>query len=218
MCCKTFETILFDLDGTLTDPSVGITNSVAYSLLYYGIKVEDKRTLECFIGPPLFASFEKFYGFSKEKAIEAVEKYREYFRDKGIFENRLYDGTVELLKELKEKGKKIVLATSKPEIFALRILEYFHLYEYFDIVVGSTLDGSLINKEDIIRVALSKLSGADRGKCIMIGDRSHDIIGARRNGIKSIGVLYGFGSREELSAQKPDYLAENFEEIKKIII
>ncbi len=217
MCSKNYEIILFDLDGTLTDPFEGITNSVAYSLLSYGIEVEDKSELKRFIGPPLFASFEKYYGFSKEKAIEAVEKYREYFRDKGIFENRLYDGTVELLNKLKQKGKKIVLATSKPEAFALRILKFFRIEQYFDTVVGSTMDGSLINKGDIIRVALEKIGAPDKKYCVMIGDRSHDIIGAKQNGIDSIGVLYGYGSREELREARPDYIAENFEEIEKII-
>lgn len=217
MCCKDYEFILFDLDGTLTDPAQGITNSVAYSLLYYGIKVQDKKSLQCFIGPPLFESFEKYYGFSRDKAIEAVEKYREYFRDKGIFENRLYDGTVELLEKLKEKGKKIILATSKPEIFALRILEYFNIDKYFDAVVGSTLDGSLINKGDVIRVALEKIGSPDKTRCVMIGDRSHDIIGAKQNGIDNIGVLYGYGSIEELKEAKANYIVEDFKEIEKIV-
>ena len=150
MCCKNYEFIFFDLDGTLTDPFEGITNSVVYSLNSYGIEVVDKSELKRFIGPPLFQSFEKYYGFSKEKAIEAVDRYREYFRDKGMFENALYDGTVKLLKKLKKNGKKIILATSKPEAFALRILEHFDILKYFDVVVGSTMDGSLINKGDII--------------------------------------------------------------------
>lgn len=217
MCYKKYEIILFDLDGTLTDPFEGITNSVAYSLNSYGISVPDKSELKCFIGPPLFASFEKYYGFSREKAIEAVDRYREYFRDKGIFENRLYDGTVELLTRLKEKGKKIVLATSKPELFALRILKFFDIEKYFDVVVGSTMDGSLINKGDIIRVALEKIGSPDKKNCIMIGDRSHDIIGAKQNGIDSIGVLYGYGSKEELVEANPDYIAENFNELEKIL-
>ncbi len=218
MCCKNYEFILFDLDGTLTDPFEGITNSVVYSLAYYGIKVENKEELKCFIGPPLYASYEKYYGFSKEKAIEAVEKYREYYKDKGIFENRLYDGTVELLIKLKEKGRKIILATSKPEFFALQILEHFNIRKYFDVVVGATMDGSLINKGDIIRVALEKIGSPVKEKSIMIGDKSHDIIGAKQNDIDSIGVLYGFGSREELCGASSNYIVEDFEEIEKILI
>lgn len=217
MCSEKYEIILFDLDGTLTDPFEGITNSVVYSLNSYGISVTDKAELKCFIGPPLFASFEKYYGFSKEKAIEAVDRYREYFGDKGIFENRLYEGAVELLSKLKAKGKKIVLATSKPELFALRILEFFDIEKYFDVIVGSTMDGSLINKGDIIRVALEKIGSPDKKHCIMIGDKSHDIIGARQNAVDSIGVLYGYGSKEELVEANPNYIAENFNELEKIL-
>ena len=217
MCCKNYEFIFFDLDGTLTDPFEGITNSVVYSLNSYGIEVVDKSELKRFIGPPLFQSFEKYYGFSKEKAIEAVDRYREYFRDKGMFENALYDGTVKLLKKLKRNGKKIILATSKPEAFALRILEHFDILKYFDVVVGSTMDGSLINKGDIIRVALEKIGSPDKKHCIMIGDRSHDIIGAKQNRIDCIGVLYGYGSKEELREEKPDYIVENFQQIEKIL-
>ena len=218
MCFNKYEIILFDLDGTLTDPGIGITNSVAYALNYYGIKVEDKKELECFIGPPLFASFEKYYGFSHEKAVEAVEKYREYFSVTGIFENKLYSDTKKALEKIKESGKKIILATSKPEVYANRILEYFDINKYFDKVVGSLLNGERINKGDVIKYALHKAGCPNKKTCIMIGDRSHDIIGAKENGIDSIGVLYGYGSREELSKAGADYIAENFEDILKIIL
>ncbi|MBR2043087.1 MAG: HAD family hydrolase [Clostridia bacterium] len=212
-----YKYVLFDLDGTLTDPFEGITNSVAYSLNYYGIRVEDKRELACFIGPPLYESFEKYYGFSKNTAIEAVEKYREYYRDKGIFENRVYDGAEDLLKFLKENGLGVALATSKPEVFALRILEHFGLEKYFDVVTGATLDGSLIKKGDVVAEALKRLNVKEKRECVMVGDRSHDIIGAKENGISSVGVLFGYGSKAELKEAGADYICESLEEIKNLL-
>ena len=135
-----YNYILFDLDGTLTDPGRGITNSVAYALEKFGVSVSDKKELYKFIGPPLTDSFEKYYGFSEEDALIAVEYYREYFKPKGIYENEIYSGVPELLKSLKESGKTVILATSKPEIFAIEILKYFGIDEYFDFVAGATLD------------------------------------------------------------------------------
>ena len=212
-----YKYFLFDLDGTLTDPFIGITNSVAYSLKHYGINVEDKRELACFIGPPLYESFEKYYGFSHEGAVEAVEKYREYYRDKGIFENCLYDGTEQFLKLLKGKGYTIALATSKPEVFALQILEYFGISEYFSVVTGSLLDGSRVKKGEVIAETLKRLNFPVKEECIMIGDRSHDIFGAKENHIDSLGVLFGYGSEEELRNAGADYIVKDFEEINKII-
>ncbi len=151
-----YKTILFDLDGTLTDPAEGITNSVAYALEKYGIKVEDKKALNSFIGPPLNDSFMKYYGFTPEKAMEAIWVYREYFRDKGIFENEVYEGIPLLLEKIKQSGRKIVLATSKPEEFALRILEHFELIKYFDVVAGASMDEKRNKKGDVIRYAVEK--------------------------------------------------------------
>lgn len=211
------EFILFDLDGTLTDPFEGITNSVKYALEYYGISVKDKNELSCFIGPPLYASFEKYYGFSKEKSVEAVAKYREYFATKGIFENALYNNVKEFLSELKNSGLKVILATSKPEVYADKILEHFEISEYFDCVVGSLLSGERVDKADVIREALCRLNNPDSDNCIMIGDREHDIIGAKKNNIASIGVLFGYGNREELEEANADYIVNDFEEIKAIL-
>ena len=206
---KMFENILFDLDGTLSDPSVGITTSVAYALDKYGIKVEDKRKLTCFIGPPLHESFQVYYGFSVEESFKAVEKFREYFSVKGLFENEVFPGVPEMLGKLKENGAKLVIATSKPEVFAKRIIEHFSLTGYFDAVCGANLDGSRTKKDEVIRYALETAGINDLSKTIMIGDRKHDIEGAHKVGIKAIGVTYGFGSREELTECSADYIAED---------
>lgn len=207
-----YDVILFDLDGTLTNPGVGITNSVAYALEHYGIKVEDRKSLYTFIGPPLSDSFMKYYGFTEEKSMEAIMVYREYFRDKGIFENEVYEGIPELLKKIKASGKATVLATSKPEEFAIRILEHFNLIQYFDVVAGASMDEKRNKKGDVIKYALEK-SGLSSEKAVMIGDREHDIIGARENDIPSIGVLYGYGSEEELINSGADHIAQTVQDI-----
>ena len=212
-----FENILFDLDGTLTDPSLGITTSVAYALDKYGIKVEDKRSLTCFIGPPLHESFQVYYGFSVEESFRAVERFREYFSVKGLFENEVFPGVPEMLGKLKDNGMKLVIATSKPEIFAKRIIEHFALGEYFDAVCGANLDGSRTKKDEVIRYALDTAGIKDLSKTVMIGDRKHDIEGAHKVGIRAIGVAYGFGSTEELTECSADYIAENPGEILRIL-
>lgn len=197
---------LFDLDGTLTDPGLGITNSVMYALRKFGIETEDRASLYKFIGPPLKDSFLRFYGFTDEQGDLAVGYYREYFRAGGIFENEVYEDIPELLKKLKEKGKKVVLATSKPETFAIEILKHFGLYEYFDFVAGATMDETRNKKADIIRYAMEEC-GIEPPDALMIGDREHDIIGAKANAIASLGVLYGYGSEEELRSAGADYIA-----------
>lgn len=211
-----FKTVLFDLDGTLTDPAEGITNSVAYALERYGIAVEDKRSLNCFIGPPLNDSFMKYYGFTPERAMEAIWVYREYFRDKGIFENEVYEGISELLGKIKESGRKIVLATSKPEEFAVRILEHFDLIKYFDAVAGASMDEKRNKKGDVIKYAMEK-GGFTAEEAVMIGDREHDIFGARENGLRSIGVLYGYGDREEFERAGADYIAASVGDIFELL-
>ena len=210
---KQYQYIFFDLDGTLTEPKVGITKSVAYALKYYGIHVEDLDTLCPFIGPPLKDSFMKYYGFDDAKAEEAVEKYREYFRPYGIYENEMYEGVDNLLTQLKECGKTIVLATSKPTVFAEIILKHFGLRSYFDCVVGSELDGTRVKKGDVIAYALEEIGVTDKSKVVMIGDRDNDILGAKENGLDCIGVLYGHGSREELQTAGADAIVETVEEL-----
>lgn len=204
---QSFKYIFFDLDGTLTNPAEGITNSVAHALKYYGISVSDKTQLYKFIGPPLAQSFSEFYGFSPDKAKEAVDKYREYFADTGIFENKVYDYIPEVLSKLKKAGFSLAMATSKPEVFAKRIADKFELTQYFDFIGGSLLDNSRTDKGEVIEYVLSSLK-ADREKTIMVGDRSHDILGAKKCSVKSVGVLYGFGNRKELEKAGADYIAE----------
>lgn len=211
---QSYQYFFMDLDGTISDPKEGITKSVAYALDYYGIKVENLDTLEKFIGPPLSDSFQEFYGFDREKSLDAVEKYREYFKDKGIFENELYPGMEQLLKTITEQGGKIVLATSKPEVFAKRILEYFHIDKYFTFAAGSTLDTTRNKKADVIRYALDSLGIAPE-EAIMVGDRKHDVIGAKENGMACIGVLFGYGDREELESAGADVIVETVEELEE---
>ena len=210
---KKYDVVLFDLDGTLTDPGIGITNSVMHALKKYGIEVADRAELYKFIGPPLIDSFEKYYGFSHEEAVKSVDYYREYYRDKGIYENSVYDGIDSLLAELHKNGKKIILATSKPELFAKQILRHFNLEKYFLFAAGSTMDETRTNKAEVIEYALSECGITEKASAVMIGDREHDIIGANKNGIDSIGVLFGYGSREELENAGATYIAETVESI-----
>lgn len=214
------KVILFDLDGTLTDPGVGITNSVMYALEKYGITVSDKSELYKFIGPPLMQSFEKYYGFDQNKAERAVALYREYFQDRGIFENEIYDGIQQLLDALKVQGKVIGLATSKPEIYAKQILEHFGLDGYFDFISGSMLNGERTDKGEVIAWAIQLLGEKQRytlEEIVMIGDREHDVIGARKNGLASIGVLFGYGSREELTWAGADAVVSSVCELAEML-
>lgn len=215
---KEYNYILFDLDGTLTESAEGITNSVKYALEKYGISGVTTEELLKFIGPPLQDSFIEFYHFSEEDAIKAVAFYREYFSEKGIFENRVYDGIPELLGKLKQKGKKLFVATSKPEKFTNRILEHFDLAKYFDFVAGATMDNIRTKKADIIAYILEHIPSEDFDKVIMIGDRHHDIEGAIANQIDSIGVLYGYGTKEELTKAGSTYIASSIEELENLII
>ncbi|OOM77799.1 HAD family hydrolase [Clostridium sp. BL-8] len=204
-----FEYILFDLDGTLTDSGEGITKSVQYALEYFGISVNDLKELNKFIGPPLKDSFKKFYNFDDEKAELGMKKYRERYADKGIYENSLYDGIIELLETLKKNNKKIILATSKPEVYAKQILKYFKIDSYFEFVAGADFEETRVNKGDVIKYALEGAEISDLSKVIMIGDREHDVIGAKENNIKVIGVLYGYGDVVELTQARADYIAKD---------
>ncbi|MBQ4563722.1 MAG: HAD family hydrolase [Lachnospiraceae bacterium] len=208
-----YNTILFDLDGTLTDPGLGITNSVVYALKKWNIEVEDRSELYPFIGPPLLYSFRTFYGFSDEQSEQAVAYYREYFREKGIFENEVYEGVTKLLETLKAAGKRLIIATSKPEEFAVKILEHFELAQYFEYIAGATMDATRHNKCDVIAYALETCGITDLSDVVMVGDREHDVLGARENGLDSIGVLFGYGNREELLAAGATQIAETVEDI-----
>lgn len=207
--------ILFDLDGTLTDPMMGITKSVRYALNYYGIEVNDLNDLLPFIGPPLRDSFKEYYGFDEAKANEAVEKYREYYKTDGIFDNKVYQGMVECLQTLKDNGKKLYVATSKPEFFAKQIIEHFSLSKYFEYVGGSEFN-SREKKAEVIEYVL-KTNQIDNDDVIMVGDRKHDIIGAHENKIPCVGVLYGYGTEDELKQYQADYLVYTVEELTELL-
>jgi phosphoglycolate phosphatase len=209
--------ILFDLDGTLTDPGEGITNSVAYALRQFGIEVADRSALNAFIGPPLLESFARYYGFDAEKCREALVQYRVYFAERGIFENQLYPETVWLLEELTRLGAKLILATSKPEEYALRILRHFDVEQYFYCVAGASMDEKRCEKSDVIAYALQKAGIADSTACVMVGDRRHDVQGARANGIPCIGVLWGYGDEAELRAAGASAIAADMRGLKEIL-
>jgi len=213
-----FQNILFDLDGTLTDPGIGITNSVIYALKKYNIEVSDRSELYKFIGPPLLDSFMRFYGFTEEEARRAIDYYREYFSVKGLFENAVYEDIPALLKDLKDKGKTLIVATSKPQVFAEQILEHFKIDKYFSFIGGSTLEETRTQKAEVIEYVLETMNISDFSKTVMIGDREHDVIGAKKVGIKSIGVLYGYGSRDELEKAGADYIVRSVREIKDIVL
>ncbi len=213
-----YSTILFDLDGTLTDSGPGILNSVAYALEKSGIPVPDRQKLRKFMVPPLSDSFRNYCGMSDSQAQEAITYYREYFTDRGIFENSLYDGIDRLLATLSHAGYRLLTATSKPEVFAIQILEYFHIRRYFSFVAGATMDGSRSSKCDVISYALSSAKISDPSCAIMIGDRKYDILGARQCGLSAVGVLYGYGSRRELESAGADYLAATVSDIYPVFI
>lgn len=212
-----YKYLFFDLDGTLTDSAEGIINSIVYALEKFGIKVEDREPLRVFLGPPLVDAFMKFYGFTEENAHKAVEYYRERFRNIGIFENRVYEGIPELLGALKKLGYKLIVATSKPEAFATRIADHFDLTKYFDLIAGATFDGKISTKSEVIAYALESFGVKDKSEVVMIGDRHHDTEGAAKMGIDSIGVLYGYGNREELESTGATYIAETVGDILKIL-
>ncbi|CYV20136.1 HAD family hydrolase [Streptococcus suis] len=212
-----YQTILFDLDGTLTDSGQGILNSVAYALEKMGIEEPDTANLNRFIGPPLYESFSRFYQLSPEDTQSAVDAFRVYFKEKGMFENQLYPGIIPLLEELRTVGKTLVIATSKPEIFAKQILEHFGIAHYFDVIAGASLDSSRISKADVIGYAINQLEAFPK-HAVMIGDREHDIEGARMHQLPAIGVLYGYGSKQEFEKAGATMIVETVQDLKKVLL
>ena len=210
-----YDLILFDLDGTLTLPEEGITKSVKYALEAYGIIEENQDNLIRFIGPPLVDGFMEFYSFSREDALGAVEKYRERFSKVGLFENHLIDGVCDMLCELKNNGKKLALATSKPSVFTKKIIEKFDLAKYFDVVACAELDGTRNDKAEVIEYALSLI--CDYKNAIMVGDRMHDIIAAKKNSIDCIGVSYGYAQPGELEEYGAVAIVNNVDELNKLL-
>lgn len=215
---KNWQYIFFDLDGTLTDSQEGITKSVAYALSHFGIEVEDLTTLNVFIGPPLLDSFMKYFDFTETDARKAIDIYREYFSVTGKFENRVYEGIPQLLQRLKKAGKKLVVATSKPEVFARQIMEHFDLAEYFEETYGADLEGNRANKDQVLAYALKAQNVTDLSRAVMVGDREHDVLGAKKCGLKTIGVLYGFGDLSELEESGAVAVAETPEQVGNLIL
>ena len=214
--------ILFDLDGTLTDPKEGITKSVRHALNHYGIQVDDLDILTPFIGPPLTDSYKKYYSFSDEQAWEGVLVYREYFSERGWHENKEYPGIKEMLDALKAAGKVLLVATSKPEEFARKILEHFGMAGYFDFIGGADMGETRVRKADVIRYVLGQY-GLDTSmetlaRCVMVGDREHDVLGARECGMDCVGVLYGYGDRQEMDGCRPAWTADTVDELKDLLL
>lgn len=212
-----YDAILFDLDGTLTDPKVGITRSVQIALARFGIDVADRETLTPYIGPPLIGSFQRLHGLSAGDAVRAVAFYREHFAVTGLFENALYPGIPELLAALRAAGETLVVATSKPTVFAEQIVAHFGLAPLLNLVVGSNLDHTRVDKAEVVAYALGELPGVAPGRAVMVGDREHDVFGARANGVPAIGVAYGYGSVEELRAAGTTAIAESVEALGKLL-
>lgn len=212
-----YEYVFFDLDGTLTDSGEGIINAAIYALEKYNIEVNDRSELRKFIGPPLQDSFSTDYGFQEDEIEDVIKIFREYYSEKGIFENTIYENIQTVLFELKNRGKKLVVATSKPEVFTKKVLDHFNISSYFDYVSGATLNNEKIKKVDIIRDAICKLGITDKSKVVMVGDRKLDVLGAKENGIDSIGVLWGYGDLLELEKVGPTYIAEKVLDLLEII-
>lgn len=212
---KMYQYLFFDLDGTLTNPKEGITKCVQYALRHFGIDEPDLDKLEPFIGPPLIASFMEYYDMTEEQAREATEKYRERFRGIGIFENEVFEGIPQMLEGLQKQGKKLVVASSKPEEFVLRILEKFELRQYFCEVVGATMDEKRTAKAEVIEEAFLRLGITEemKSQVLMIGDRKHDTEGAAACGIDCLGVYIGFAAPGELEAHGATYIANTVEEM-----
>ncbi|SHH94903.1 HAD family hydrolase [Clostridium grantii] len=208
-----YKHIFFDLDGTLTDSKLGITKAIQYALNKEGIEEIDLSKLEKLVGPPLNETFSKDFNFDEITTERAINNFREYFSDTGIYENNLYAGVLELLNDLKEKGYTISIATSKPTVYAERIINHFHIEKYFHKIVGSNLDGTRNSKAEVIEYLLKEIGMNGNEDIVMIGDRKHDIEGANLNNLNCIGVLYGYGSLEELQQLNPTYIVESIEEL-----
>ncbi len=209
--------ILFDLDGTLTNSSPGIINSILFALDKMGIHENDETKLRSFVGPPLVSTFREHYFPDSKDQVEAIKHYRSYFSTKGIYENSLYAGVIELLETIKSNGGIMALATAKPTYFANIILKHFQISSYFDVVVGSHLDGGRTTKKEIIHEVLDQLGDPRPEKCTMVGDREYDVLGAKFHGLNTIAVTYGYAKELELEAAAPDSLVDTPLALAKII-
>lgn len=207
---KKYTTVLFDLDGTLTDPYEGVVNCFAHTLAQFGLSETNEDTLRTYIGPPLDLTFSETYGFSREDTKKAVEIFRKCYAEKGVYENKLYPGIPGLLTLLTSQGRTCMVATSKGEQFALQVLDHFDIRKYFFDVAGATMDESRSDKAEIIAYLLEK-HHVQRDTAVMIGDRKYDIAGAKKNGLDSIAVGYGHGSGEEFREAGPTYFCKDME-------
>ncbi|MGN1305534.1 MAG: HAD hydrolase-like protein [Oscillospiraceae bacterium] len=212
-----FDYIFFDLDGTMIDSGDGITLSVQYALKKMGIIEKELSALKVFVGPPLKDSFMYYYGFSDEEAEKAISYYRIYYESRGILRCWPYKRVEKLLSFIENTGRKAVIATSKPELFARRIVQHLHMSEMFEYIAGASMDGKIIKKSDVIAYAMKEIGADDPSRILMVGDRKYDVIGARANGIKTAGVLYGYGSYPELLDAGADYIAQNVSELAEVI-
>ena len=213
---KKFDTLLFDLDGTLTDSTEGILNCLIYAIERMGFEVPEDTNI--FLGPPIRQSFAEFLGMNGEQVDEAVRIFRERYSDTGLFENRVYDGIPGMLERLKSGGKRLMVATSKPQVYAVRIFERFGLAQYFEIVGGAELDGSRDYKDEVIEYVLAKAGITDRSTVLMIGDRRQDVLGAHKTDIECMGILWGYGSAEELTQAGADYIARTPQEAADMLL
>lgn len=214
-----YKYILMDMDGMICDSARGILTSLKYALDSLRIETPDLSGFTQFLGPPIRDSFRKHFNLEGEQLEEAVAKYRERYIPIGMFENDLYPGIYDLIKDLKADGRKIILATGKVHDMAAKILEHFDLLKYFDFVAGCELDGSRSYKNEIIEYALENMDALhEKEKVVMIGDRYHDISGAAKAGIASVGVLYGYGTREELEEHNADYIVESVAELRALLM
>ncbi|MBQ2760501.1 MAG: HAD-IA family hydrolase [Mailhella sp.] len=207
------EYIFLDLDGTLTDPSLGIINATLQALEYFGIHESDREKLGDFIGPPLYVSFAKHYGFSREQSQKAIEVFQDYYAPKGLYENTPYPGMRELLAGWKAEGRRLVLATSKPEIFAMQILERFGMASSFTFIAGGDPCETRVHKSDVIRYALRKLGLDANIPAVMVGDTKYDILGAKELGFPTVAVTYGFGKREDIVEAGAAWIVDSVEEL-----
>jgi phosphoglycolate phosphatase len=212
-----YQHILFDLDGTLTDPKEGITKSAAYALEQFGIK-ENPDDLTFFIGPPLIPTFMNHYGFSHEDAVEAVRLYRVRYAEVGLFENKPYEGIIDLLAALKREGSTLLVATSKPTVFSQKIIDRYGIGRYIDYLAGSNLDNTRGEKAEVIAYAEELAGIKDKSSAIMIGDTKFDIIGGKARGMQTVGVLYGYGTEESLKAEGADFIAPEVKDLYEILM
>ena len=213
-----FDYIVFDLDGTLTESKEGITKSIAYALSKMGIEPPELEVLEKYIGPPLIPCFIEDFGMSHQEAETALKFYRERFLEKGIYENAVYDGIKPLLEKLKEKGKTLVIATTKPTPQAETVLKHFGMFEMFDLVCGSNGKETLVEKPDIMAVAFKEIPLKNRSETVMVGDRKYDVLGAKAHKISSIGLTYGYGSETELMEAGADFIVSSVEQLSALLL